>query len=82
MSVTMGYRITAGEALEMCDRAIVRLEALDGKEASDPKQGRNASAENAVTSKELLYIAHLCRKAETAVMDQYHSFKGETSHNI
>jgi hypothetical protein len=80
MTVIMGHKINANEAMDLCDQAILHLDRLNGTEAIDPKQGRNASAANAVTSKELLYIAHLCRKAETAVMDQYHSFKGESDH--
>jgi hypothetical protein len=34
----------------------------------------------AETSKELLFIAHLCKKAETLILDEYHSFKGYTAH--
>jgi hypothetical protein len=68
------------KALDLCDAAMDRLDLINGLAAIDPQQGRNASAANAVTSKELLYIAHLCRAAESAVMDQYHAFKGETAH--
>lgn len=74
------YRIEAKEALDLMSKASTRLEKLDGMIASDPKQGRDSSARNAVISKELLYIAHLCHKAETLVLDEYHSFKGETDH--
>ena len=78
--ITMAHNIDTNEAIVLLERAISRLEKLDGLTASDPKQGRDSSARNAVISKDLLFTAHLCRKAETLVTDQYHAFKGEDEH--
>jgi hypothetical protein len=77
---TMARSIDTRDAIDLLERAISHLEKLDGLTASDPKQGRDSSARNAVISKDLLFTAHLCRKAETLVTDQYHAFKGEDEH--
>lgn len=74
------YKIDCTEPIRLLERALDRMDKIDGMIASDPKQGRDASARNAVVSKELLYLAHMCRKAETLLLDQYHTFKGETDH--
>lgn len=76
----MGYKIDLSNAVATADLAAGRMERITGKKAADPAQGRASSSENAVISKDLLFIAHLCRKAEIEVMDQYHAFKGETIH--
>jgi hypothetical protein len=76
----MTHRIDLTDAVVLADKAAARMERITGKKAIDHEQGRTASAENAIISKDLLFIAHLCRKAEVEVMDQYHAFKGETSH--
>lgn len=74
------HEINLTHAVSICDVAADRMERLTGKRAADPGQGRISSSQNAVISKDLLFIAHLCRKAEMEVMDQYHAFKGETAH--
>lgn len=74
------HTIKLDDTISLCDFAADRMAMIDGTEAIDPQQGRSASSENAVISKDLLFIAHLCRKMETEVMDQYHAFKGETGH--
>jgi hypothetical protein len=79
---TMARSIQTNDIIFLLERAIRRLEDLDGQIASDPKQGRDSSSRNAVISKDLLFTAHLCRKAETLVLDEYHSFKGEDSHRL
>jgi hypothetical protein len=73
----MGRIIDTRGAIDLLAQAIGRLESLDGLAASDPDQGRDSSARNAVISKDLLFNAHLCRKAETLVADQYYAFKGD-----
>jgi len=72
------FKIEADSAIILLERAIKHLEKVDGIIASDPKQHTSNSARNASISKELLFIAHLCKKAETLVLDEYHSFKGES----
>ena len=74
------FKIEASKALDVLELAIGRLEKLDGTIASDPSGGSKNSSYNARISKELLFIAHLCQKAAVAVMDEYHSFKGESGH--
>lgn len=74
------YKIDASEPIQLLERCLERLEKIDGLIAADPKQGRDASARNAVISKELLYLAHLTKKAEVLILDQYHTFKGESGH--
>lgn len=71
------FKVDARDALDALDLAMARLEKLDGTIAADPGGGSKNSAYNARISKELLFIAHLCKRAETQVLDQYHSFKGE-----
>ncbi len=75
--ISMGRIIDTRGAIDLLAQAIGRLESLDGLAASDPDQGRDSSARNAVISKDLLFNAHLCRKAETLVADQYYAFKGD-----
>ena len=74
--ISMGRIIDTRGAIDLLAQAIGRLESLDGLAASDPGLGRDSDARNAVIGKDLLFNAHLCRKAETLVADQYYAFKG------
>lgn len=57
-----------------------RLPELDGKTLNPKITGRDRSAELAYLTKELLYLAHLCKKAETLVLDEYWVVKGQVAH--
>ena len=74
------FRVDADAAITMLEAVIERMEKLDGTIAADPGGGNKNSAFNSRITKELLYVAHLARKAENAIMDQYFSYKGESAH--
>ena len=52
--------------------------ALDGHGVPTRQARRSRTAELAVTSKELLYLAHLLDKSRVLVMDEYHVVRGRT----
>lgn len=70
------FKIEADEAIKLLEAAIDGLEKMDGLIAQDPAGGSKNSAYNARITKELLYVAHLCKMAETEVLTQYHQYKG------
>lgn len=72
-------RIDSREVVRILEEAADRIEAMDGVQDMDSDRGLD-SKQRAEISKELLFIAHLCRKAETLVLDQYHVFKGYQDH--
>jgi hypothetical protein len=64
------------EVADLLHTATTRLQVQDGKAVAGREITRDRSAELARLTKELLYLAHLCKKAETAVLDEYWVVKG------
>lgn len=58
---------------------LTRMNELDGRRIPQGT-GREASAALADVTRELLFIAHLCDSARSAVLDEYHLSRGFTDH--
>ena len=63
---------------ELLTLASEGLAHLDGYRVPARQGGRSRTAELAVASKELLYLAHLLDKARVLVLDEYHVVRGRT----
>jgi hypothetical protein len=72
-------KIEGTEIVRLLEEAAFRMNELDGLNTVSDASVKDHSG-RAETSKELLFIAHLCKKAETLILDEYHSFKGYTAH--
>ena len=75
-------RFDATQVSQLLQEAEDRMRDLAEDTVSVDRNARLNSSERAEITKELLFIAHLCRKAEIVVLDQYHAFKGETAHLV
>jgi hypothetical protein len=75
-SITLSRVIDTRAAISLLKEAISRLEKLDGLTPSNPRKGSDPSARNVLIGNDLLFNAHLCRKAETLVAEEYHAFSG------
>ena len=76
----MPTTLSMAAARQLITLADKGLAALDGYEVPTRQAGRSRTAELAVTSKELLYPAHLLDKARVLVLDEYHVVRGHTEH--
>lgn len=75
-------RIESATINELLREAGERLDDLATESLERDIDARLGSSEKAEITKELLFIAHLCDKARTSVLDEYYRFKGETAHMI
>lgn len=67
-------------ATDLMNLLSARLRSAHGSTIPPREYGRARSAELAKLTKELLFISHLARKVEIAVMDEYYITRGETDH--
>lgn len=72
--------VDLSEVAELLKTALDRIPRSDGRSVPAQLTGRDRSAELAGLTRDLLYLAHLCKKAETAAMDEYWVLKGQTEH--
>jgi hypothetical protein len=63
-------------ARESMRAAWEQLEQIDGYAYPVRMPGKSRAAELANIAKNLLYLGHLLRRAETAVLDEYYVSKG------
>lgn len=81
MTVTDDYdHVDLSNARETLRQAIRRLDQLDGTKIPPRQTGRARTAELASLTKQLLFVGHLCRRAEVEILDEYYVAKGETEH--
>jgi hypothetical protein len=69
-------------ARESMQAAWEQLDHIDGHAYPMRMVGKSRSAELANIAKNLLYLGHLLRRAETAVLDEYYVSKGFDPANI
>jgi hypothetical protein len=67
---------------ESMQAAWEQLEQFDGYTYPVRMPGKSRAAELANIAKNLLYLGHLLRRAETAVLDEYYVSKGFDPANI
>lgn len=76
----MSEQVDLSGVRAMLTAATDRCNQLDRTAIPGPDQKRDRAAALAESQRLLLFLAHLCGKAQTYAMDEYHLLRGFTDH--
>jgi hypothetical protein len=69
-------------AREDLDLLATKIKSLEDANATIPTrvQGKSRTQQIAEITRQLLYLQHLCRRVENAIMDEYWHVRGQDDH--